>query len=75
MSKKVLFLLALATAKRVSGLQALSRVVPSLGRDLVLSYLPFFTAKMESPSNPLPWPCWVLLMGWRKVFCYILFEC
>ena len=54
LTKKILFLVALATAKRVSELQALSRVVPSSGDDLVLSYLPFFVAKTESPSNPLP---------------------
>ena len=52
-TKKTLFLVALATAKRVGELQALSRVVPSSGDDLVLSYLPFFVAKTESPSNPL----------------------
>ena len=53
LTKKVLFLVDLATAKRVSELQALSWVVPSSGDDLVLSYLPFFVAKTESPSNPL----------------------
>ena len=53
-TKKVLFLVALATARRVSVLQALSRLVPSSGDDLVLSSLPFFVAKTESPSNPLP---------------------
>ena len=35
MSKTVLFLVALATAKRVSVLQALSLVVSSSGRDLI----------------------------------------
>ena len=55
LTKKTLFLVALATAKCVSELQALSRVVPSSGDDLVLPYLPFFVAKTESPSNPLPW--------------------
>ena len=42
LTKKTLFLVALATAKRVGELQALSRVVPSSGDDLALSYLPFF---------------------------------
>ena len=74
MSKKVLFFVALATAKWVSVLQALLLVVPSLGRELFLSALLFFVAPMESPSNPLPRPCWVLLMGWRNVLCYVLFE-
>ena len=39
LTKKVLYLIALATAKRVGELQALSRVVPVSGRDLVLSYV------------------------------------
>ena len=46
-TKKVLFLVSLATAKRVGELQALSRVVPRSGDDLILSYLPFFVAKMS----------------------------
>ena len=50
---EVLFLVSLATAKRVSELQALSKLVPSQGEDLVLSYLPSFVAKTESPSNPI----------------------
>ena len=54
LTKKVLFLVALAAAKRVSELQPLSRVVPSTGDALILSYIPFFVAKTESPSNPLP---------------------
>ena len=29
-------------------------MVSSSGDDLILSYLPFFVAKTESPSNPLP---------------------
>ena len=40
-TKKVLFLVSLATAKRVGELQVLSRVVPRFGDDLILSYLPF----------------------------------
>ena len=53
-TKKALFLLAMATAKRVSELQALSFSVSFQGEDLVLYYDPFFCAKMESASNPLP---------------------
>ena len=59
LTKKVLFLVALATAKRVSELQALSRVIPSSEDDLIWSYLPFFVAKTESPSNPLPRSFWL----------------
>ena len=54
LTKKVLFLVALATAKRVGELQGLSNVVSSQGNDLVVSYLPFFLAKTESCLNPLP---------------------
>ena len=49
-TKKALFLLAMATAKRVSELQALS----FQGEDLVLYYDLFFRAKTESAANPLP---------------------
>ena len=54
LTKKTLFLVALATAKRVGELQALSNVVPSLGDDLMVSYLPYFVAKTESSENPIP---------------------
>ena len=53
-TKKALFLLAMATAKRVSELQALSFSVSFQGEDLVLYYDPFFRAKTESVANPLP---------------------
>ena len=53
-TKKALFLLAMATAKRVSELQALSFSVSFQGEDLVLYYDPFFRAKTESAANPLP---------------------
>ena len=54
LSKKVLFLLALATAKRVGELQALSRIVPFIGGDACLSYVPEFMAKSESLSRSIP---------------------
>ena len=53
-TKKALFLLAMATAKRVSELQALSFSVSFRGEDLVLYYDSFFRAKTESVINPLP---------------------
>ena len=53
-TKKALFLLAMATAKRVSELQALSFSVSFQGEDLVLYYDPFFRAKTKSVTNPLP---------------------
>ena len=49
---KVLFLLSLVTAKRVSELKALLRKVAFHGNDI--SYLPEFVAKTESERNPLP---------------------
>ena len=54
LSKKVLFLLALATAKRVEELQALSRIVSFVGSDACLSYVPEFVAKSESLSRSIP---------------------
>ena len=53
-TRKALFLVAMATAKRVGDLQALSFSVSHRGDDLVLHYDPFFLAKTESVSNPLP---------------------
>ena len=54
LSRKVLFLVALTTARRVGELQAISSSVSFSGDDVFLSYLPEFRAKTESASNPLP---------------------
>ena len=54
LTKKVLFLVALATAKRVGELQAISRTVSFFSSDACLSHVPEFVAKTESFSNPLP---------------------
>ena len=51
---KVAFLLALATAKRVGELQALSVLVGSRGPNISLVYLLEFVVKTESERNPLP---------------------
>ena len=51
---KVLFLLSLATAKRVGELQDVSFLVAFQGDNLSLSYLPEFIAKTESERNPHP---------------------
>ena len=53
-TRKALFLLAMATAKRIGELQALSFSVSHRGDDLVLHYDPFFLTKTESVSNPFP---------------------
>ena len=49
-----MFLLSLATAKRVGELQALSHSVAFQGNDISLSYVAEFVAKTESEQNPLP---------------------
>ena len=54
LAQKVLFLVSLATARRVGELQAVSREVSFSGSDAYLSYLPEFCAKTESAVNPLP---------------------
>ena len=53
LTQKVLFLLALATAKRIGELQALSSVV-TFGGDACLSYVPQFVAKSESLTRSIP---------------------
>ena len=54
LTKKTLFLLSLASAKRIGEIQAISSKVAQRGIDLSLSYIPEFVAKTESPSNPVP---------------------
>ena len=54
LTQKVLFLVAFATAKRVSELQALSSVVTFVHGDACLSYVPDFVAKLESLSCTIP---------------------
>ena len=51
---KTLFLLALATAKRVGELQAFSSIVTFVGGDACLSYIPQFVAKSESLTRSIP---------------------
>ena len=54
LTQKMLFLLALATAKRVGELQALSSVVTFIHGDACLSYVPQFVAKSESLTRSIP---------------------
>ena len=54
LSQKALFLLALATAKRVGELQAFSSVVTFVGLDASLSCIPQFVAKSESLTRSIP---------------------
>ena len=54
LTQKVLFLVALATAKRVGELQALSSVVTFVHGDAFLSYIPLFMAKSELLTRSIP---------------------
>ena len=54
LTKKDMFLVLLATAKRVGELQASSRVVSFSSSGACLTYVPEFVAKTESALNPLP---------------------
>ena len=54
LTKKTLFLVSLATAKRVSEIQALSKTVAAIGKDLMVSYLPHFIATTERVDAPVP---------------------
>ena len=54
LSRKVLFLVSMAPARRVGELPVVSAVVSPSGEDLFLSYLPVFRAKSESEAHPLP---------------------
>ena len=54
LTRKTLFLTALASAKRVSELQALSRTVSFSSSAAAMSYVPEFIAKTESAMRPLP---------------------
>lgn len=49
---KTLFLITLATAKRVRELQALSVGVACCSKDWIISYLPEFVAKTDSATSP-----------------------
>ena len=54
LTQKVLFLLALATAKHVGELQAISSVVTFVQGDACLSYVPDFVTKSESLTRSIP---------------------
>ena len=54
LTREVLFRLALATAKRVGELQALSSIVTFVAGDACLSYVPQFVAKSESLTRSIP---------------------
>ena len=54
LTRKTLFLISLATAKRVGELQALSHRVSFSSSSAGLSYVPEFVAKTESALRPLP---------------------
>ena len=79
LTKKVLFLVALATAKHVGELQAVSRMVSFVGSDACLSYVPEFVAKPSLfliPFLALSWwsLCSILLQAWRMTCYFVLSE-
>ena len=51
---KILFPVALSTAKSVGEIRALSARVAFHASSYILLYLPEFIAKMESSDNPVP---------------------
>ena len=54
LTRKTLFLVALASAKRVSELQALSRIVSFSSSVAAVLYVPEFLAKTETAVRPFP---------------------
>ncbi|XP_064103807.1 uncharacterized protein LOC135213673 [Macrobrachium nipponense] len=64
-TRKALFLFALATAGRVSELQAIHKEVGFKNRNAVCSFVNEFLAKNESPSNP--WPKSFVLKGLSNI--------
>ena len=54
LSQKTIFLLSLATAKRVGEIQGLSHRVAYRQEDMILSYLPNFFPKTDTAEMPLP---------------------
>ena len=54
LTRKTLFLVPLATAKRVGEIQALSRMVSFSSMGAGISYVPEFLAKTETAVRPLP---------------------
>ena len=63
--KVVLFLVALATAKRVGELQAISPYISFALSAACLAYVPEFLAKTKSASHPLPRSFLVKSLGFR----------
>ena len=63
LTRKTLFLISLATEKRVGELQALSHRVSFSSSSAGLSYVPEFVAKTETATRPLPRSFEVLSLG------------
>lgn len=65
LTRKSLFLFALASAKRISEIQALDGKVGFKGGSAICSFKPLFLAKNENPSKP--WPRTFELKGLSSV--------
>ena len=63
LTRKTLFLVALATAKGVGEIQALSRLVSFSSSAAGASYVPDFLAKTETAVHPLPCSFAILSLG------------
>ena len=79
LTRKTLFLVALATAKQMGELQALSRVVSFSSSAAGLSYVPEFMAKTRLRCVPFhaPFLCSLLEILWpafRRTFCCVRFA-
>ena len=72
---KTLFLVALAMAKRVGQLQALSRIVSFSSSSAGLSYVPEVLAKTETAVRPLPRTSRSSLLGILWPACRKIFYC
>ena len=72
LTRKTLFLVALAAAKRVGEIQALSRFVSFPSSAVGVSYVPEFLAKTETVVRPLPRSSVIQSLGdFLIIFCCI----
>ena len=72
LTRKTLFLVALAAAKRVGEIQALSRFVSFSSSAAGVSYVPEFLAKTETVVRPLPCSSVIQSLGdFLIIFCFV----
>ena len=54
LTKKTIFLISLATAKRIGEMQGISHIIAWMGDNVLLSYMDNFYPKTDRADNPLP---------------------